>query len=170
MDAPSEEELAFTQRPSPSSSTSKNELSEVVKLRAQVTQLKQENDALRRHAFEALSDSEKSQEQISNRLIRQIEKMKHERAELVNAVEAEEEYLTNVFQKRLDAAQKQKRHSEGAIDCDRDEAILRLQNQIENLYRSHDGENPDMQLVKSQFDLLKNNTTERNTECMQILF
>ena len=170
MDAPSEEELAFAQRPSSTSSTTKNELSEVVKLRGQVAQLKQENEALRRHAFEALSDSEKSQEQISNRLIRQIEKMKHERADLVNAVEAEEEYLTNVLQKRLDAVQKQKRQLEGAIDSDRDDAILRLQNQIENLYRSHGGENPDVQLIKTQFDLLKNNTTERETECMQTLF
>ena len=165
MDAPSEEELAFAQRPSPATpSTAKNELSEVVKLRAQVAQLKQENEALRRHAFEALSDSEKSQEQISNRLIRQIEKMKHERAELVNAVEAEEEYLTNVLQKRLDAVQKQNRQLEGTIDSDRDEVISRLQNQIESLYRSCDGENPDLQFLKTQLDLLRNNTTERESE------
>jgi hypothetical protein len=169
MDTPSEEELAFIRRSSSTSSTSKNEPSELLKLRAQITELKQKNEELRRHNFEALSDSEKSQEQISNRLIRQIEKMKHERAELVNAVEAEEEYLTNVLQKRLDTVQKQKQQLEGEIDNDRGEAIFRLQNQLESLCKTYGDENSDVQFLKAQFELLKRNTDERETECNPLI-
>jgi hypothetical protein len=158
MDAPSEEELAFA------GSRSHSQL-EIMRLKHQLASLKLENDALRRQACEAMSDSEKSQEQISNRLIRQIDQMRKERAELVNAVEAEEEFLTNVLQKRLEAMQRQKEQLEGSLESDREAIISRLQTQIDNLMlKAGASHSAALEQLKIEVANLKQKSFQRESE------
>lgn len=162
MEAASEEELAFAGSRS----------TELSRLRQQLSQLRHENEALKRQAFEAMSDSEKSQEQISNRLIRQIDQMRRERAELVNAVEAEEEYLTNVLQKRLEAVQRQRDQLEDTLESDREAIIGRLQSQIDTLIlKAGDATNAAaLEQLKGEVSSLRQKSFQRESERITLEF
>lgn len=61
----------------------------------------------------------------------QIERLKRERVDLVNQVEAEEEYITNVLQKRLEQLQKEKVDLEAALEQEQEYIVNRLQKQME---------------------------------------
>ena len=163
MDAPSEEELAFARRPErraslAGSGSPPSDTSETARLRGQMAQLRAENEALRRQAFEALSDSEKSQEQISNRLIRQIDQMRRERAELLTAVEAEEEYLTNNFQRRLGELQRQK---EELRDNEREAEIDRLLSQLKRMGGS---DSAVLNALEAELSLIKSKFVQKESE------
>lgn len=159
MDAPSEEELTFARSSRRSFGDASPETSECARLRSQLAQLRVENEALRRQAFEALSDSEKSQEQISNRLIRQIDQMRRERAELLTAVEAEEEYLTNNFQRRLAELQRQK---EELKDHEREAEIDRLLGQLKRMGGS---DSAVLHALEEELSLIKTKFLQRENEC-----
>ena len=68
----------------------------------------------------ALLDHHHSQQQ---HLLAQIDRLKQERVDLVNQVEAEEEYITNVLQKRLEQLQREKVDLETALEQEQERMV-----------------------------------------------
>ena len=66
-------------------------------------------------------------------LLNQIDRLKHERIDLVNQVEAEEEYITNVLQKRLEQLQREKVELETALEVEQERMVNKLQKEMETL-------------------------------------
>lgn len=72
-------------------------------------------------------------------LLHQIDKLKHDRIDLVNQVEAEEEYITNVLAKRLEQLQREKVDLEAALEQEQEYMVNRLQKEMQAMARGTAG-------------------------------
>lgn len=107
----------------------------------------------------------------------QIEKLKKDRIDLVNQVEAEEEYITNVLQKRLEQLQKEKVDLELALEQEQEYIVNKLQKQMDEMRQAGTGcvgpsecdnraarNNVEVEALKLQMDRLRLKFSEREQD------
>jgi uncharacterized protein with von Willebrand factor type A (vWA) domain len=85
----------------------------------------------------------------------QIDRLKRERVDLVNQVEAEEEYITNVLQKRLEKLQKEKIDLETALEQEQEYIVNRLQKQMEAMRSGSSPASSGVEATRLEMDALK---------------
>ncbi len=115
----------------------------MAELEVEVSRLHREKRALeamlasaRTSSVALLATCEEAQEGISNRLLREIDRLRAAQSEMCAAVEAEERQLVGVLQKRMDALQHEKVDIENALEQEQERMVNRLQRQMDDLRRS----------------------------------
>jgi len=83
--------------------------------------------------IEKVKDMEAEEEFITIKLLKRLEEIKSEKANLMNQVEQEEEYLTNTLQKRLQKVQQEKIALENKLEVEEEFIVNHLQKQLEEL-------------------------------------
>ncbi|PJF16961.1 hypothetical protein PSACC_03238 [Paramicrosporidium saccamoebae] len=90
-------------------------------------------ETLRTSTSALLNTFEQSQEGISNRLIREVSRLKGIQLDMCNEVEAHEAKLVAVLEERLQTLRTQKVELENALECEQERIVNRLQRHIEEL-------------------------------------
>eukprot|EP01101_Sappina_pedata_P012128 TRINITY_DN8273_c0_g1_i1.p1 TRINITY_DN8273_c0_g1~~TRINITY_DN8273_c0_g1_i1.p1 ORF type:complete len:118 (+),score=67.36 TRINITY_DN8273_c0_g1_i1:15-368(+) len=86
--------------------------SKITHLQSEVTSLKEQNENL----ANCLIATEKEEEMIANKLMKQMNDLKIEKEQLMIQVEQEEEFLTNSLQRKLDKVEQEKHELEEIIE------------------------------------------------------
>jgi hypothetical protein len=80
-----------------------------------------------------LNTCEQAQEGVTNRLIREISRLKHLQLEMCDAVEVQEARLVGVLEDRLRTLQSEKVQMENALECEQERIVNHLQRQMDEL-------------------------------------
>jgi len=106
-------------------------------------ELKKEENKIKQHEeqihaercalIEKVKNMEAEEEFITIKLLKRLEEIKAEKADLMNQVEQEEEYLTNTLQKRLQKVQQEKIELENKLETEEEFIVNHLQKQLEEL-------------------------------------
>lgn len=116
-------------------------LAEIELLRADKKHLEQMLSSARTSTTALLATCEEAQEGISNRLLREIERLQSGRAAMCEAVEAEEAQLVDVLERRLTMLKNEKVDLENALEQEQERIVNRLQRQMDDLRNSLCGGN-----------------------------
>jgi len=109
---------------------------EVARLSREKRDLEATLAAARTSSVALLATCEEAQEGISNRLLREIDRLRAAQAAMCAAVEAEERQLVGVLQKRMDVLQHEKVDLENALEQEQERIVNRLTRQMDDLRRS----------------------------------
>lgn len=88
---------------------------------------------LRNSTAALLNTCEQAQESMSNRLIREISRLKALQLDMCDEVEAQETRLIGVLEERLKTLRNEKVELEVALECEQERMVNRLQRQMEEL-------------------------------------
>jgi len=111
-----------------------HQLEEQLKLEEnKVKQLEDQVHHERVALIEKVKDAEAEEEFITIKLLKRLEDIKSEKANLMSQVEQEEEYLTNTLQKRLQKVQQEKVALENRLETEEEFIVNQLQKQLEQL-------------------------------------
>ncbi|KAI9337415.1 hypothetical protein DFJ73DRAFT_592937 [Zopfochytrium polystomum] len=107
--------------------------------------LRAETQTLKQQAVKIVSDSEREEEFIANKLMQRINTLKREKEELLRKVEQEEEQITNTLQRKLVQLQKEKVDIELVLEQEQEFIVNRLQRQLESMrHQQTSGSTPSL--------------------------
>lgn len=116
-----------------SSPHQKDLLQEILRLKGEKRLLEQTVDEARRSTVLLLAACEEAQEGVSNRLLREIGRLKREQATMWAAVEAEEAQLVGALERRMLALRCEKVDIENALEQEQERIVNNLRRQMEQL-------------------------------------
>lgn len=113
---------------------------EMSKLRTELAREKKRRAAAEEHVLELRREStlnqirvEEEEEAISNRLMKRLSELKHEKEQIARASESDSEWVTNSLSQRLEELQRQKHQIIATAEAENEFIVNRLNKELEAL-------------------------------------
>ncbi|KAI3635521.1 hypothetical protein MIR68_006159 [Amoeboaphelidium protococcarum] len=104
--------------------------------------LRHDNEQLKKMHAEIYQEHEIEEEQITNKLLKNIMGLKREKTEMLTQMEKEEEYITNKLQRKLKELQKEKIDLEIAMEQEQEFIVNRLTKQLDEMKKNRSTTSP----------------------------